>query len=399
MNVPGASSFRGAEAIAVSRTDNVAAAAASVKTAWMQPVIVSRQSSTTFSDKEQIWADNSSSSPFFGNAYICWSSFRSNSHGQAFPAPLMVAVSRDGGDTWALKQVTGAGVNVNHDQPMDGCTVRTDSHGRVYVLGVGPVPGGGSASYETLVTSDNGGQTWSSPRAASGPVTQPGAFDPVQARPVIDGIAGARSDLAPAPSVDIANGAPNGAGATDRIVLTYVSGSLAQPHVFFSESSNRGGTWSAPRAIETAGDRGFYVAPAIAPDGSTVYVTYNAFTTPFRTKTSEPRNLVGVVLRAGVSGASTGAFTAIYRSPGGDPRGSSANSLISEFLGDYVYAAATRTYGVAVFNDARNAADCPAIDAYRAALQAAAAATAPAVQQQCPLAFGNSDIFSFTTAD
>jgi hypothetical protein len=399
MNVPGASSFRGAEAIAVSRTDNVAAAAASVKTAWMQPVIVSRQSSTTFSDKEQIWADNSSSSPFFGNAYICWSSFRSNSHGQAFPAPLMVAVSRDGGDTWALKQVTGAGVNVNHDQPMDGCTVRTDSHGRVYVLGVGPVPGGGSASYETLVTSDNGGQTWSSPRAASGPVTQPGAFDPVQARPVIDGIAGARSDLAPAPSVDIANGAPNGAGATDRIVLTYVSGSLAQPHVFFSESSNRGGTWSAPRAIETAGDRGFYVAPAIAPDGSTVYVTYNAFTTPFRTKTSEPRNLVGVVLRAGVSGASTGAFTAIYRSPGGDPRGSSANSLISEFLGDYVYAAATRTYGVAVFNDARNAADCPAIDAYRAALQAGAGATAPAVQQQCPLAFGNSDIFSFTTAD
>jgi hypothetical protein len=73
--------------------------------------------------------------------------------------------------------------------------------------------------------------------------------------------------------------------------------------------------------------------------------------------------------------------------------------LISEFLGDYVYAAATRTYAVAVFNDARNAADCPAIDTYRAALQAGAAATAPAVQQQCPLAFGNSDIYSFTTAN
>jgi hypothetical protein len=73
--------------------------------------------------------------------------------------------------------------------------------------------------------------------------------------------------------------------------------------------------------------------------------------------------------------------------------------LISEFLGDYVYAAATRTYAVAVFNDARNAADCPAIDTYRAALQAGAAATAPAVQQQCPLTFGNSDIYSFTTAN
>jgi hypothetical protein len=221
----------------------------------------------------------------------------------------------------------------------------------------------------------------------------------VQGRPVIDGIAGARSDLAPAPSMDIANGAPTGAGATDRIVLTYVSGGLAQPHVFLSESTNRGDTWSAPRSIETAGDRGIYVAPAIAPDGTTVYVTYNAFTTPFRTNTTEPRNLVGVVLRAGVSGGSTGAFTSAYRSPGGDPRGSSANALISEFLGDYVYAAATRTYAVAVFNDARNAADCPAIDAYRSALQAGTAATAPAVQQECQLTFGNSDIFSFTTAN
>jgi hypothetical protein len=399
-HVPEAFGFRGVEALAVSRTDNVAAAAAGVKSAWMQPVIVSRQSSTTFSDKEQIWADNSSGSPFFGNTYVCWTSYRSNSRGQAFPAPMMVAVSRDGGDTWALKQVTGAGFTpVTRQEPAGGCTVRTDSRGRVYVFGVGPVPGQGDISYELMMTSDNGGQTWSRPRAVSGPVTQPGAFDPVQARPVIDGIAGARSDLAPAPSVDIANGAPTGAGATDRIVMAYVSGSLAQPHVLFTESTSRGATWSAPRAIETSGDRGYYAAPAIAPDGSTVYVTYNAFTTPFRTNTTDPRNLVGVVLRASVSGASTGAFTAVYRSPGGDPRGSSANALISEFLGDYVYAAATRTYAVAVFNDARNAADCPAIDAYRAALQAGAAATAPAVQQQCPLAFGNSDIFSYTTAN
>src|SRR5207244_11723280 len=100
--------------------------------------------------------------------------------------------------------------------------------------------------------SANGGATWSSPVAVAGPVSQPGVFDPAQGRATIDSVAGARSDLAPAPSVDIANGAPTGADATDRIVMSYVSGDLAHPHVFFTESTNHGRTWSTPRAIESS---------------------------------------------------------------------------------------------------------------------------------------------------
>jgi len=214
-------------------------------------------------------------------------------------------------------------------------------------------------------------------------------------------VAGARSDLSPAPSVDIANGAPTGEDATDRIVMSYVSGPLETPHVYFTESANRGASWFAPRPIERAGDRGYYAAPAISPNGTDVYVVYNAFTTPFQTTTGTPRSLVGVVLHADTTRGmgATGGFTELHRGATGDPRSSSANSLISEFLGDYVYAAATRTYGAAVWNDSRNGADCPAIDTYRQALQDGESATAPPVQQVCPVTFGNSDIFGGTYPD
>jgi hypothetical protein len=74
--------------------------------------------------------------------------------------------------------------------------------------------------------------------------------------------------------------------------------------------------------------------------------------------------------------------------------------LVSEFLGDYVYAVATRTYGAAVWNDARNAADCPAIEAWRMALQNGdTAAVAPAPQQDCPANFGNTHIYGGSYPD
>lgn len=390
--------FKGFEAIAVSRTDNVQAAAAGDKSAWMPPVVVSRQSSTTFSDKEQIWADNASSSPFFGNVYLCWASFRGQEKGNAAPAPLTVASSTDGGTTWTQHQLTAAANNAQRN-PMDGCTVRTDSAGVVYVFGVGSSSSANHQAFEFMSRSFDGGQSWERPAPVVGPVTQPGIVDPVIGRPTIDGIAGARSDLSPAPSVDIANGAPTGADATNRIVMSYVSGEIAKPHVYFAESTDRGNTWSAPRAIEAPADRGLFAAPAISPDGKNVYVVYNAFTTPYQPTTSTPRTLVGVLMQAaaGATGA-TGGFSEVHRGVPGDPRGSSQNNLQAEFLGDYVYAAATRLYGVAVWNDVRNAADCSAIDAWRQSLRDGTTVPRPAPQQACPPTFGNTDIFSFTTA-
>ena len=90
---------------------------------------------------------------------------------------------------------------------------------------------------------------------------------------------GARSDLSPAPSVDIANGAPTGTGASNRIALSWVDGrTLNHETVQYSSSTNGGSSWEPARAIQTGNDRGYYSAPSISPDGRDVYVVYNAFT-------------------------------------------------------------------------------------------------------------------------
>jgi hypothetical protein len=80
-NLPGGRALKGFEAIAVSRIDGPAStgltpAIVADQANWKAPVIVSKQNAALFSDKEQMWADNAASSPFFGHAYVCSAAFR-----------------------------------------------------------------------------------------------------------------------------------------------------------------------------------------------------------------------------------------------------------------------------------------------------------------------------------
>jgi hypothetical protein len=262
----------------------------------------------------------------------------------------------------------------------------------VYVFGVGKR---GGVSFEMMYKSTDGGAHFTGP-ALLATTVDPGVIDPVIGRPVMDGIAGARNDLANAPSADIANGAPTGADATNQIVLTWADGAqgLNNEQLLMMTSTDGGASFTGPAAVPlTLGDRPYYTAPAISPNGTDVYITYNAFTTPFRDDTSSPRGLVGAILHADVAGGTVGAFGTLARGVVGDPRASSQNGLTAEFLGDYVYTAATRTGAVGVWNDVRNAADCPAIDAWRLSLRTGTTVTRPAPQADCPATFGNSDIF------
>ena len=131
------------------------------------------------------------------------------------------------------------------------------------------------------------------------------------------------------------------------------------------------------------------------------------FLQPWQSTTADPRYFEGVVRHADVdrTTGAIGAWDDIHRGSHGDARGSSANALTDEFLGDYDYAFATNNFVVAAWNDARNAADCEDIDAYRQDIVDGDAAgeaddpTRPAPQQDCLETFGNTDIFGGSYAD
>jgi hypothetical protein len=401
--------FKGFEAIAVSRLDseNYTRAKAGDNTAWMPPVIVTKQNAALFSDHEMIAVDDASVSPFFGNVYVCDAAFRSQQ--ASGPEPIVLNSSSDGGDTWSQTQLSAA-FNNNRVGGRQDCAVNTDSEGTVYVFWDGT-----DASTKTdaifMSRSFDGGKHFDKAQIVTH-FDNTGIVDPVSGDATNDGVAGARDGSFP--TVDIANGAPTGAGATDQILLAFSSGptpSDTQPgpneRVRVLYSRNGGDAWTESAFGSPASDRPDFPAIAISPDGGDAYLTYMSFQQPWQSTTSTPRLFQGVVRHADVNRTTgaIGAWSDIHRGPNGDARGSSANALVDEFLGDYDYAFATNDFVLAVWNDARNAADCPAIDTYRQAIANGTAAgtpddpTRPAPQQQCAPNYGNTDIFGGSYAD
>ena len=407
--------FHGVVGVAVSRLDNPSLTSVADKNSWKPPVIVSSTTGeTSFLDKEQIWADNAASSGFFGNVYICANDFRSNAAHQKgnAPVPMMVYSSTDGGTTWTKRQVTSAvtnGISPQNGFGYSGCTIRTDSHGVVYLFAErfsrsGPP----NNSAHVMFKSFDGGIHWTA-GTVTAVVSDPCYFvDPIEGRCVMDGYAGARTDLAASPSVSIANGAPTGAKATNEIVNAWSDApALNGEFTKFQYSMNGGSSWSDPKQVSLAGDRPLYSAPAIAPDGSKAYVIYEADTAVWRgSDFTSPRPYHGVFRSSPLD--STGMptnWTTEFNEPAGGTTGGDlratypGHDLYQERVGDYVYAAASDTYGVGVWTSAANAAVCDAIQTYRANSFAAGhhALPAPWPLTDCPPNFGNTDTQSATT--
>ncbi len=396
-NFPGKAAFNGQEAIAVSRADDLAAAAAGDQGAWKAPVIASHPlGKNVFSDKENVWADNAAASPFFGNVYTCWD--------KDLPTTQAVVFSRstDGGATWSRNLALSPFVTGTALTGVIGCQIHTDSRGVVYVFWeANDQPDHGTLE---MVRSFDGGRSFTPPRSVARFV-EIGKVDPAHVatgdpRFTIDGLAGARTGTSP--SIDIANGAPSGGDATDELVLNWADGrrGLNREQALLEVSTDHGTTWSAPIDATTGSDRPNFPAVAISPNGSDLYLTYDAHLDPWRPTMSGARRMQGVVLHADLNAnGRPGAFGVLHRGGVGDVRGSSQNGLTAGFLGDYNYAVAARTSVSAVWNDVRDAAICPAVDRFRASLVTKHPLPPPWPGGQCPATFGNTDIFGGTYLD
>ena len=398
--------FRGFLGIAVSRMDDPSVRNVNDKNSWLAPVLATqRTSATTFEDKEQIWADNAATSPYFGNVYVCVDEYRSNGGGAAFSQVIQVARSSNAGDTWSMKQVRSAASNVARGFH-GGCSVRTDSNGVVYLFYTHFAAGSPGVGGHTMQKSFDGGVSWTKPRDVFPANDSCYNIDAISGRCVADGGAGARIDLMGSPSVDIANGAPTGLDATNEIVDAWGDGSagLNSEVTKLSWSMDGGASWSSPATVSLPGDRPIYSAPALAPDGSAVYVIYEALTDPWRAgDMTSPRGYHGVFRTATIgAGGMPGAWSTIATGPMGDIRATyPGHDIYQERVGDYVYAAATRDYGVGLWADASDAAVCPAVQTWRAASYAAGHRVlpgAPYPTTDCDPTFGNVQILAVTTA-
>ena len=129
---------------------------------------------------------------------------------------------------------------------------------------------------------------------------------------------------------------------------------------------------------------------------------YQGETSPWRGgDMTSSRPYHGIFLQAPINGdGSPGTWSTLLTGPLGDIRGTyPGHDIYQERVGDYVYAAATRDYGIGVWSDASDAAVCSSVQSYRGASYAAGQHVLPAPWPlaDCPATFGNVQILAVTT--
>lgn len=355
---------------------------------WSAPSVATvKRNPNDFNDKESIWVDDLTTSPYFGRLYLSWTEFRSFTGTGNGSEPVMVATSTNGGSTWsAPKQLSPAGNN-GTGNGRQGSVVRSGPDGTVYV-------GWEEGTNQVLSRSRDGGATWSRP-VSMGPVVD--IHDPIPG-------ANFRTDSFPTIAADPRPG-------SRTVWASWVNRTAAGGRVVVTSSTDRGATWASLATVSTGGEGySFFQGLDVAPNGR-VDIGYQALRagnpTTFGTGNA---TIDSWYVSLGGTGWSSPARVS---SASSDPAASAQNNLGRQFFGDYNTLVSTSANAWFIFTDTRSGTGCSAVDEYQTAVfgtgvmrgdmgDRIASRTGqdpyshepgrkPAPPEHCPAQFGNSD--------
>ncbi len=339
---------------------------------------VSGASPAIFDDKDAITADANPHSPFRDSVYAVWTKFTGQKVSAGFGGDqILFARSTDGGASWSAPLPLSPAHNNNHVGGRQGAAVKVGPDGTVYVVWLDTVD---KQAVQRLAISHDGGMTFPGPNITVAVVTDD-FVNPVPGSSF-------RQDARTFPAVSIA---PAG-----TLYVAWSNHTNGHGVVLVTHSTTGGLSWSAPVVAGNVSGRSAFFASVAADPAGKVNVVFLALDD--RPAGTAPG--AGVVHYDAYWTQSTNGGTS-FSSPqristaSSDPDGSSTNGLGAQFLGDYITAVADARGGrvLAVWTDARNAATCAAVDAFRAGT-----GPKPNVITQCPTTFGNTDIVLGTVA-
>lgn len=355
---------------------------------WANPVqATSTDNSSAFDDHEWVAVDHVAGSPHFGRVYLNWAVFCNTCAGNG-NTKIYVAFSDDEGRTWS-KAVQVSAANSNTPQGFrETGQMAVASDGTVEVFWTENADATNYPSLQVVATSKDGGQTFTAPITVAQvhdyPLTGT-PFDVVDLYNRVPGMS-ARVDCYPHPASD---------PSSTRMYVVWCDYSNGQGTVQGAVSTD-GRNWTSLGTIATvAGRNAFFPEASVAPNG-TVSLAFDALTQP-------PTNNLwqtGVQVYDSYyaeSSAGGQSFTAPVRvsTASSNPDASSYNNLKEQFLGDYIDIASGPSAAYIVWTDSRNAATCPAVDAYRNAVYGGSTtAVAPNPDTTCATNFGNTDTYA-----
>lgn len=285
--------------------------------------------------------------------------------------PINIVSSRDGGRTWSNPNQLSSAYNNAAQGGRQGSVIRTGPDGAVYVVWEDSVNG---QSVQVVAVSRDGGVTYSKSQVIG---TVSDIADPIPG-------SNFRTSSFPSLAVEQAPGAYH-------LYVAWTNRSANGADVVLASATSDRLRWSAAQRVSGSEGYAFYPAVDVAPSGrvdlgwqaqnqrnAATYGTDNAHVTSWYS--ALPSGATSWTAPVSVSVAS-------------DPAASAQNNLARQFWGDYNTMVSSPKRADFIYTDARNGVGCAAVDKYQHALDAGLTPTKPAPSAECASSFGDTDIY------